>query len=187
MAFNPDRDLIEQALPGYEIGVELGRGAWGVVLSGRHRRLDRMVAIKQLPRAFAADPSVSERFLQEARMAASLEHPHIVPVYDYIEHDGLALIVMELCSNTVAAKFHSEGVHTDEACAAILATCAALSYAHGRSVLHRDIKPENLLMDDDGVVKLGDFGIARALDVATRLTADGTILGTPAYMSRMSR
>ena len=183
MALNPDRELIEQALPGYEVGVELGRGAWGVVISGRHLRLDRRVAIKQLPRAFAADPAVSERFLHEARMAASLEHPHIVPVYDYVEQDGLALIVMELCPSTIAERFHSDGIHTDEACAAILATCSALAYAHGRNVLHRDIKPENLLVDDDGVVKLGDFGIARALDAATRLTATGTVLGTPAYMS----
>ncbi|MFQ5558157.1 MAG: protein kinase [Acidimicrobiales bacterium] len=180
---NPDRELIEEALPGYEIGEELGRGAWGVVLSGRHRRLGRLVAIKQLPRAFAADPNVSARFLSEARMAASLEHPHIVPVYDYVEMDGLALIVMEQCPTTVAARFQAEGLGIDEACASALATCSALAYAHERQVLHRDIKPENLLIDQDGVVKLGDFGIARALDAATRLTATGTVMGTPAYMS----
>lgn len=183
MAENPDHKLIEAALPGYEIGVELGRGAWGVVLSGRHKRLGRQVAIKQLPRQFGADPGVAGRFLREAQMAASLDHPHIVPVYDYVEDDGLGLIVMEQCSTTVGAKFTTEGLHTDEACYAALATCSALSYAHGRGVLHRDIKPENLLMDSEGRVKLGDFGIARAVDEATRLTATGTVIGTPAYMS----
>ncbi|MCP3992443.1 MAG: protein kinase [Actinomycetia bacterium] len=183
MSTNSDRELIERALPGYEVGVELGRGAWGVVLSGRHRRLGRQVAIKQLPRAFAADPQVGSRFLREAQMAASLDHPHIVPVYDYVEDDGLALIVMEQCASTIGDKFRTDGIHTDEACAATLATCAALSYAHSQGVLHRDIKPENLLIDTDGVVKLGDFGIARAIDVATKLTATGTIVGTPAYMS----
>ena len=183
MAFNPDRELIQQALPGYEIGVELGRGAWGVVLGGRHRRLDRLVAIKQLPRAFAADPDVSARFLGEARTAASLEHPHIVPVYDYVEENGLALIVMEQCPSTVAAKVQAGSINSDEACLLALATCSALAYAHERRVLHRDIKPENLLLDHDGVVKLGDFGIARALDAATRLTATGMVMGTPAYMS----
>ncbi len=183
MAENPDHKLIEAALPGYEIGVELGRGAWGVVLSGRHKRLGRQVAIKQLPRQFGADPGVADRFLREAQMAASLDHPHIVPVYDYVEDDGLGLIVMEQCSTTVGAKFTTEGLHTDEACYAALATCSALSYAHGRGVLHRDIKPENLLMDAEGRVKLGDFGIARAVDEATRLTATGTVIGTPAYMS----
>ncbi|MEM9613192.1 MAG: bifunctional serine/threonine-protein kinase/ABC transporter substrate-binding protein [Actinomycetota bacterium] len=183
MAENPDHKLIEAALPGYEIGVELGRGAWGVVLSGRHKRLGRQVAIKQLPRQFGSDPGVAGRFLREAQMAASLDHPHIVPVYDYVEEDGLGLIVMEQCSTTVGAKFTSEGLHTDEACYAALATCSALSYAHGRGVLHRDIKPENLLMDGEGRVKLGDFGIARAVDEATRLTATGTVIGTPAYMS----
>ena len=90
-----DQDQIEAALPSYEIGAELGRGGWGVVLAGTHRQLGRQVAIKQLPRAFAADPDVRARFVAEARVLASLDHPHIVPVYDYVEQDGLCLLVME--------------------------------------------------------------------------------------------
>ena len=183
MPVNPETELIQEALPGYELGDELGRGAWGVVLGGRHRRLGREVAIKQLPRAFAADEGVAGRFLREAQMAASLDHPHIVPVYDYVERDGLGLIVMERCASSVGRKFVEEGLHADEACYAALATCSGLAYAHGRGVLHRDIKPDNLLIDNDGVVKVGDFGIARAVDEATRLTATGTVIGTPAYMS----
>ena len=179
-----EREEIQAALPAYEVGTELGRGAWGVVYGGRHRHLRRDVAIKQLPTAFAADASVRERFLHEARLAASLEHPHIVPVYDFVEDEsGLCLIVMERCDGSLADRFRSVGLATDEACAAALATCAALSYAHGRNVLHRDIKSENLLFDGEDVLKLADFGIARALNEATRLTATGTVMGTPAYMS----
>ena len=90
-----DRDRVSAALGAYDIEGELGRGGWGVVLAGRHRQLGREVAIKELPRAFAADPAVRARFVSEARTLASLDHPHIVPVYDYVEHEGLCLLVME--------------------------------------------------------------------------------------------
>lgn len=178
------RDLIADALPAYEIGIELGRGAWSVVYSARHRSLDRQVAIKQLPPAFGADPAVRARFVHEARLAAGLDHPHIVPVHDFVESDdGGCLIVMERCTGTLAERFHRTGVATDEACAALLAAFAALDHAHRRGVLHRDVKPENLLYDSGDVLKLGDFGIARAIDASVRHTATGTVMGTPAYMS----
>jgi serine/threonine-protein kinase len=87
--------LVREALAGYEVGAELGRGAFGVVYVGRHRHLGREVAIKQLPRAFAADPAVWERFVAEAHMVAGLDHPHIVPVYDFVNRDdGICLIIM---------------------------------------------------------------------------------------------
>ncbi len=179
-----EQRLVQDALPGYDVAGELGRGAFGVVYTGHHRQLNRPVAIKQLPRAFAADPAVRERFVAEAQMVASLDHPHIVPVYDFVDReDGMCLIIMERCSGALSDRFGDEGLATDEACAAILACCAALDFAHGRGLLHRDIKPENLLYDADGVVKLGDFGIARALDADVRRTATGMVIGTPAYMS----
>ncbi len=183
MALGSERELIVEALPGYELGPELGRGAWGVVYEGVHRNLGRAVAIKQLPRAFAADESVRKRFLAEARTVASLDHPHIVPVYDYVEHEGLCLMVMEKCESSLADRFFSEGISADEACSVVMATCAALEHAHSRNVLHRDIKPENLMYDSNGVVQLGDFGIARTLDGSERLTSTGMVVGTPAYMS----
>ena len=139
--------------------------------------------MKQLPRAFAADPKVRERFAAEARLAASLEHPHIVPVYDFVDDESMCLIVMERCNRTLSDRFYAEGLATDEACAAMLSLCAGLGYAHSHNVLHRDIKPENLMYSDADLLKLGDFGIARALDSSTRLTATGTVMGTPAYMS----
>ena len=148
-----DRKLVEEALPSYEIGGELGRGGWGVVLSGRHRDLGRDVAIKQLPRAFAADANVRARFLAEARVLAALDHPHIVPVYDFVERDGLCLLVMErLSGGTVWSRFTEQGVSMDDACAIVLATCAALDAAHAHGVLHRDIKPENLMFTGSGTL-----------------------------------
>jgi predicted Ser/Thr protein kinase len=177
-------EMVRDALPAYEVGAELGRGAFGVVYVGRHRQLGREVAIKQLPRAFAADPAVRERFVAEAQMVASLDHPHIVPVYDFVDRDdGICLLLMERCNGSLGDRFTGEGLATDEACAAILACCAALDFAHAAGVLHRDIKPENLLYDGKGVVKLGDFGIARLLDTSARRTATGMVIGTPAYMS----
>ena len=177
------KELIQAALPAYEIADELGRGAFGVVYEARHTQLGRQVAIKQLPQSYAEDEDVRERFVAEAQMVASLEHPHIVPVYDFVESDGSRFLIMERCAGSVGDRFKEEGIVTDEACAAVLACLAALDFAHEKGLLHRDVKPENLMYDTKGVVKLGDFGIARDLGVETRRTATGMIVGTPAYMS----
>ncbi len=181
-----DRVALANALPDYEIGEELGRGGWGVVLAGRHRRLGRDVAIKQLPPSFASDAEVRGRFVAEARLLASLDHPHIVPVYDYLERDDLCLLVMEqLSGGTVWSMFSTQGLDQATTCGIALCTAVALHYAHGRGVLHRDIKPENLLFTRDrGQLKVGDFGIARVLAGGrTMATAAGEVLGTPAYMA----
>lgn len=180
-----ERSRIAQALPGYDLGSELGRGAFGVVLGGVHKQLGREVAIKQLPAAFSADPDVRSRFLAEAQVLATLNHPHVVPVYDYVEHEDLCLLVMEkLAGGTLWSRFTAKGVTPHAACAVVLATCAGLDHAHGHGVLHRDIKPENLLFATDGVVKVADFGIAKVLTGGQAMaTRAGDILGTPAYMA----
>ena len=180
-----DLDLVAAALPAYEIGAELGRGSWGVVVSGRHRQLGRDVAIKQLPRALSADPSVRERFLAEARLLAGLTHPHIVPVYDYVEHEDLCLLVMEqLTGGTVEDRRRRGRLDVATACGIVIAACAGLQRAHQQGVLHRDIKPENLLFSDEGVLKVADFGIAKVLaGEASMATRTGEVLGTPAYMA----
>ncbi len=180
-----DADLIAEVLPNYEVGGELGRGGWGVVLGARHRTLDRPVAIKQLPRGFAADPGVRARFVAEAKVLAGLSHPHIVPVYDYVENETMCLLVMEaLPGGTVWSRFVEQGFAAETSCVAVLATLAGLEAAHHRGVLHRDIKPENLLFSAEGVLKVADFGIAKVIGggrtVATRA---GEILGTPAYIA----
>ena len=176
---------IHAALPSYEIGRELGRGAFGVVLSGRHRQLGREVAIKQLPAVFAADPTVRGRFLAEARVLATLTHPHVIPVFDYVEQGPVCLLVMEkLTGGTLWDRFIEQGMTPQSACGVLIATCAGLDHAHQHGVLHRDIKPENLLFSHDGVLKVVDFGIAKVLSGEQALaTRAGDVLGTPAYMA----
>ncbi|MFL6206319.1 MAG: serine/threonine-protein kinase, partial [Acidimicrobiales bacterium] len=180
-----DMGRIADAIPDYDVQRELGRGGMGIVYLGRHRRLDRGVAIKELPPSFAAEPEVRERFSTEARTLAGLSHPHIVPIFDYVEREGLCLIVMEqLPGGTVWDRFTSSGLTPPTACAVVMACCAALQHAHSKGVLHLDVKPDNLMFDAESAVKVTDFGIARVISGdRTMGTVDGQVLGTPAYMS----
>jgi serine/threonine-protein kinase len=179
------KSTLSEALPGYEIGDELGRGAFGVVRAGRHRQLGRDVAIKVLSPGLVSDAVVRTRFLAEARVLASIDHPHIVPVFDYVEHDEACILVMEhLVGGTVWRRFVDRGFDQRTACAIALVACSGLNGAHHRGVLHRDMKPENILFGEDGVLKVTDFGIARVLgEDDTLATREGEILGTPAYMA----
>jgi non-specific serine/threonine protein kinase len=180
-----ERAEVAAALPGFDVGEELGRGAWGIVFAGRHRQLGRDVAIKELPRAFAADLEVRARFLAEGRLLAALDHAHIVPIYDFVEREGLCLLVMErLSGGTVAERTRLGDVSPQTACALLLATCAGLHEAHENHLLHRDIKPGNLMFSGSGILKVTDFGIAKVLGgAATVATRAGEVLGTPAYMA----
>jgi serine/threonine-protein kinase len=180
-----DRRRLEEALPGYELGDDLGRGVFGVVIAASHRGLGRDVAVKRLHQQFAEDPEVRARFTAEARLLASLDHAHIVPVYDFVEHGGLCLLVMErLTGGTVGSRLAGGGFRPEAACALVVAACAALQHAHDRGVLHRDVKPENLMFDGREVLKVADFGIAKVLAGATAaMTQSGLILGTPAYIA----
>jgi serine/threonine protein kinase len=180
-----DSTRIAEAMPDYDVERELGRGGMGVVYLGRHRRLDRGVAIKELPPNFAADPEVRDRFSTEARTLAGLSHPHIVPIFDYVEREGLCLIVMEqLPGGTVWDRFTTTGLTPPTACAVVMACCAALEHAHSKGVLHLDVKPDNLMFDAESAVKVTDFGIARVISGdRTMGTVNGQVLGTPAYMS----
>jgi serine/threonine-protein kinase len=181
-----DRELLSDALPAYEIGEPLGQGGMGVVVSGQHRQLDRQVAIKQLPAAIAADPEVRRRFTSEARVLASLDHPHVVPVYDFVDRDGLCLLVMELLpGGTLRSRVAAAGgVTPGYAIAVTLACLSGLNAAHRRGVLHRDIKPENMLFASTGVLKVTDFGIAKLIGgPGTVMTRVGDVLGTPAYIA----
>ena len=179
------RDQLIEALPGYEVHGELGRGAWGVVFAAEHRQLGREVAVKQLSRDFADDADVRRRFVAEARLLASLDHPHIVPIYDYVERDGLCLLIMErLTGGTLRQRLRSGGLTAGEACTLMVAACAGLHHAHGKGVLHRDIKPENLMLGADRVLKVTDFGIAKVVGGSVSLaTRTGQIVGTPHYIA----
>ena len=181
-----DRELLARALPAYDIGDQLGQGGMGVVVSGQHRQLGRRVAIKQLPAAVASDPEVRQRFTAEARVLASLDHPHVVPVYDFVESDGLCLLVMELLpGGTLRGRVTAAGGFTaSHAVAVCLACTSGLAAAHRRGILHRDVKPENMLFAASGVLKVADFGIAKVLGrTSTVITRHGEVIGTPAYIA----
>jgi len=184
-----DRELLGSVLPAYEIGDELGQGGFGSVVSGQHRQLDRQVAIKQLPESLAADPAVRRRFTEEARVLASLDHPHVVPVFDFVERDGICLLVMELLpGGTLRSRVTAAGGFTAAHAVAVSLACASgLGAAHRRGILHRDVKPENMLFAASGVLKVTDFGLAKVVGgpsaSLTRLTRAGDVLGTPAYIA----
>ncbi|MCE6994904.1 serine/threonine protein kinase [Saccharothrix sp. S26] len=173
------------ALPQYDIGAEVGRGGMGVVYAAVHRPLGRAVAVKRLPGVLASDERMSARFAHEARLLARLDHPHIVPVYDYVQDRGEHLLVMEkLDGGTVWSKFTGSGVTPALSCAFGLAMLSGLHAAHEAGVLHLDVKPKNLLFTAGGVLKVADFGISQVVsEGATLVTHGGQVLGTPAYLA----
>ncbi|HEX7302396.1 serine/threonine-protein kinase [Lentzea sp.] len=173
------------ALPQYAVGEQIGEGGMGVVYGGVHRQLGRPVAIKRLPHAVAEDPRMSERFEHEARLLARLDHPHIVPVYDYVRQQGEHLLVMErLDGGTVWSRFAGDGLTAQQSCGIVLAALSGLHAAHEAGVLHLDVKPKNLLFTSNGVVKVADFGISQVVsEGATLVTHGGAVLGTPAYIA----
>jgi len=164
----------------YRVEQVLGHGGMAVVYLARDEELHRPVAVKVLAEHLAGDESFRERFLREARLAARLSHPNIVQVYDAGETDGKPFIVMEYIEGRTLAE--SGRLSSDEAAALAVQACAGLQHAHDAGLVHRDVKPGNLLLREDGVLKIADFGIARAAET-TRLTQLGTILGTAAYLS----
>jgi serine/threonine-protein kinase len=146
-----------------------------IVYAAVDTEMGRRVALKVLAAHLAGDPAFRKRFLREARIAASLSHPNLVRVYDIGEQDGLPCIVMELAEGGTL-----EGGRLTSAEAAQVAE--GLAHAHAHGVVHRDLKPGNLLRTNDGVVKIADFGIARAAE-ETRVTQIGTVLGTLRYLA----
>ncbi len=181
------QERVSAALGGqYDIEGEIGRGGMSVVYRARDRRLNRPVAIKVLPPELAHDAAIRTRFTREAQMAAQLTHAHIVPIYDVGEQDGLAYFVMAIVNGgnlgTLLTREPRQPI--DEARRLLGEIADALAYAHLRGVIHRDIKPDNILLDESsGRAMVTDFGIARAMEGSTRLTATGIAVGTPAYMS----
>jgi hypothetical protein len=159
----------------YRADHELGRGGMAVVYAGHQDGLDRPVALKVLAEHLADNPEFRARFLREARIAARLNHPHLVRTYDVTELDGRPCIVMELLLPGTL-----EGQRLTRREAAQVAQ--ALAYAHRHGVVHRDLKPANLLRSSSGEVKIADFGIARAAE-DTMLTQAGSVLGTLRYLA----
>jgi len=177
--------LLQRAVAGrYSLVEEIGRGGMGVVFAARDVALDRPVAIKLLPPALAVIEEPRRRFLREARTAASLSHPHIVPIHAVEEHDGLSFFVMALVDGeSLGQRIRRLGpMPSRDALRVVQEVAWALAHAHARGVVHRDVKPDNILLERDGDRALvTDFGIAFAAGRDTPL--DGVTLGTPAYMS----
>src|SRR5262245_49352201 len=168
----------------YEILREVGRGGTAVVYLARQSDLDRDVALKELAGLHASDPAFVERFLRESRVAGSLNHPNIVTVHEYFEHDGTAFIAMEYFERG-SLRGVLAGLTLPQVAGVLEGVLAGLGHAHARGIVHRDLKPENVMVTSNGGVKIADFGVAKVLQDAAGnpLTMSGTTLGTPAYMA----
>ena len=163
----------------YRVLSELGSGGMGVVYRCMDLLLEREVAIKRLRSEYAASPSVMERFRKEAQLQAKLNHPNIAQLYTLLQDGDSLCIVMEFVDGAVLRNFMP--MAWSSAVPVVLQILEALDYAHRRGVLHRDIKPENIVIDQEGTVKVMDFGIAHALGAA-RLTRERVVIGTLEYM-----
>ncbi|MBC7895289.1 MAG: serine/threonine protein kinase, partial [Cytophagaceae bacterium] len=178
---------LQAALAGeYSIQRELGRGGMGVVYLARDVQLDRDVAIKVLPTHLAETPSACERFLREARMAAGLSHPHIVPIHRVSETGGFVFFVMSYIEGeTLGERLRSSGpLPPVEATRVMREVAWALAYAHGRGLVHRDVKPDNILLEaGSGRALVTDFGIAHDGGDPALDTDPGKVMGTAHFMS----
>ena len=183
--------MIGKTLGHYQITEKLGEGGMGVVYKARDTHLDRFVAIKALPPERVADPERKRRFIQEAKAASALNHPNIITIHDIDQADGVDYMAMEY----VAGKMLDEliprkGMRLSLALKYAVQIADALARAHGAGIIHRDLKPSNVMVDEHGLVKVLDFGLAKLTETAgpeaetaaTR-TGEGTVLGTAAYMS----
>jgi Tfp pilus assembly protein PilF/tRNA A-37 threonylcarbamoyl transferase component Bud32 len=166
----------------YEVGRLLGRGGMGEVYEAVDVDLDRRVALKFVAPELAADAEALKRFEREARAAAALNHPHIATLFAFERDGARTFIAMELVGGeSLRERIRRGPLPVSEALAIARDVAGALAMAHRRGIVHRDVKPENLMFDQDGVVKLMDFGLARAAQ-ASRMTMTGSTLGTAAYM-----
>jgi serine/threonine protein kinase len=182
----------------YTIVEKLGEGGMGVVWKARDTHLDRFVAVKVLPADKVADAERLRRFVQEAKAASALNHPNIIHIYDIAETDGEPFIAMEyVAGKTLREMIGRKGMQLNEVLKYAVQIADALARAHSAGIIHRDLKPSNIMVDDHGLVKVLDFGLAKLTERVTGefgetaticsderpSTAGGTIVGTVAYMS----
>ena len=179
------RERLARTLAGrYEIIRLLGRGGMAVVFLAQDLVLERQVAIKVLPPDMSHDTKLVPRFQQEAKTAAKLDHPNIIPIYRVESEAGLNYFVMKYVSGRSLEQLLDEGPLPIDLTRRVLREAAlALGHAHQRGIVHRDVKPANIMLESDGRVVLTDFGISKALEGGSALTGTGNIIGTPHYMA----
>ena len=166
----------------YEVLRLIARGGMATVYEGRQPALDRAVALKRLDLR-SSDPTLVDRFIRESRIAASFDHPNIVTVFDFFDHDGVPYIAMEYLPRGSLRRWIGH-LTTTQAVGVLEGVLAALGHAESHGVAHRDLKPENVLVTRGGAVKIADFGIAKAYtDATSGFTGSGIAMGTPAYMA----
>lgn len=168
----------------YKIISELGRGGMATVYKAHHAKLDRHVAIKVMHQNYAEDSNFTERFKREAQIVARLDHPHIVPVYDFDEYRGMPYLVMKIVQGrSLKQMLFKKPPTLDEIIHIMTAVAEATTYAHNQGILHRDIKPSNIVIDGDNIPYLADFGLARIAAAGESTMSADVLLGTPHYMS----
>jgi tRNA A-37 threonylcarbamoyl transferase component Bud32 len=169
----------------YDLLDVIGRGGAAIVYLARQRDLDRQVALKELAPIRAGDETFAERFIAESRITSSMNHPNVVTVHEFFEHEGIPYIAMEYLPRG-SLRQYIDDLTTAQIAGVLEGVLAGLSHGERHGVLHRDLKPENLLVTEDGRVKIADFGVARAYNRAApreAITATGATIGTPAYMA----
>jgi len=175
---------VDENIGPYHILEQIGEGGMGAVFKAYHPALDRYVAIKVIHPAFREEQTFIARFQREARVVARLEHPNIVPVYDYAEYKGLVYLVMKFIEgNTLKDRLAQRPLNLYEIFQVVDSVGSALAYAHSQGVLHRDIKPSNVLIGANDMIYLADFGLARIAHAEASTLSSESALGTPHYVS----
>ncbi len=183
LSWNGDREaLASRVISHYEVLEKLSEGGMGMIYKAHDTRLDRSAALKLLPHYLSSNQAMKQRFIQEARSAASLDHPNVCTIYEVGEAFGQLYIAMPFYEGeTLKDKIEKGALPVDEALEYAAQMAEGLSHAHEAGIVHRDIKPANVMVTRRGRVKILDFGIAKVADAS--LTRSGTLLGTVAYMS----
>jgi hypothetical protein len=168
----------------FELLAEIGRGGMGVVYKAKQLNLGRVVALKMILAGRLASKTDIQRFQTEAEIVAKLDHPHIVPILEFGQHDGHPFFTMKLIDGSSLDRELLRFAQDPRRAACLVATIAtAVEYAHQKGLLHRDLKPSNIVLDAAGKPYITDFGLAKKIEVDSRLTRTGDLLGTPSYMA----
>ena len=175
--------LIGQTLGNSIIEEPLGSGGMATVYRARRQANGEIVAVKVILPNLANAAEFVARFRREARLMTSLDHPHILPVYDFGVQDGVIYLVMRLMKSSLSHKIVTGPLSLSSAAGFVEQIASALDYAHSKGIVHRDLKPANVLLDTSGTAYLTDFGIAKWTEETTGLTMTGMIIGTPGYMA----